>query len=162
MLTLQAQVREKSMLQIKQDESRDAGAGKRKALGLEDGAGRKRANLGEGDDVDARIDKGKLKEALEGKSSSFAGKEVTEEDMGTSPAASRDQLTMRRGLPHAAGPREGGPDGASQGRRAAADVTAALAVLLCMLESTHIPWFPSTIPFELSIQSALPTGPSLA
>jgi pre-mRNA-processing factor SLU7 len=58
---------------------------KRKALDTSDGAGRKRIELGEGD-VDERLDKGKLKDVLEGKSGGeFGGKPVSEEEMGTFP-----------------------------------------------------------------------------
>lgn len=72
--------REKSMLQLRAEEDARTGKGKRKAVD-EDEGGRKRA-VGEGD-VDKRLDKAKLDEVLKGKSETFGGKPVTEEEMGT-------------------------------------------------------------------------------
>lgn len=72
------------MMELKAEEARE-GKGKRKAtLDESDGAGRKRI-VGEGD-VDSRIDRAKLEAALKGNAvSTYVGKEVTEEDMGTLP-----------------------------------------------------------------------------
>lgn len=81
LLTSRAEA-DKSMMQLKAEEAaRESSKGKRKALDLEEGAGRKRSAVGEGDNVDARLNQDKLKDALSGKSN-YAGKEVTEEDMG--------------------------------------------------------------------------------
>lgn len=71
--------REKSMLQLRAEEDARTGKGKRKAVDEEEG-GRKRA-VGEGD-VDKRLDRDKLDEVLKGKSETFGGKPVTEEEMG--------------------------------------------------------------------------------
>ena len=68
------------MLQLKTEENAAADKkGKRKAVEEDDG-GRKRV-VGEGD-IDKRLDKAKLDEVLSGKAKSYAGKQVTEEDMG--------------------------------------------------------------------------------
>ena len=68
------------MLQLKTEENAAADKkGKRKAVEEDDG-GRKRV-VGEGD-IDKRLDKSKLEEVLSGKAKSYAGKQVTEEDMG--------------------------------------------------------------------------------
>ena len=82
LLTSRAEAEEqtKSMLQLKTEENAAADKkGKRKAVEEDDG-GRKRV-VGEGD-IDKRLDKSKLEEVLSGKAKSYAGKQVTEEDMG--------------------------------------------------------------------------------
>ena len=98
LLTSRAEADEqaKSMLQLKTEENAAADKkGKRKAV-EEDEGGRKRV-VGEGD-IDKHLDKTKLDEVLSGKAKSYAGKQVTEEDMGSFLRSSCfvRQLTIRR------------------------------------------------------------------
>ncbi|KAI5474367.1 pre-mRNA-processing factor SLU7 [Pseudohyphozyma bogoriensis] len=74
---------QKSLMQLKAEKAEEEnrpGKGKRKALELDEGAGRKRIDLGEGD-VDGKLDRKKLDDILKGKGGDRANKEVTEEDM---------------------------------------------------------------------------------
>jgi hypothetical protein len=85
------------MMELKAEEARGEGKGKRKAtLDELDGAGRKRGTVGEGD-VDSRIDKAKLAAALSGNAvNTYVGKEVSEEDMGTSILSPRHQFIVTK------------------------------------------------------------------